>query len=124
MYRLSKTVRFEASHQLPHHDGKCRRLHGHSWQATVVCVGDTLEVAGPKRGMLVDYGDLSAVLKPIVEESLDHWHLNDSTGLESPTSEALAEWLYNKLTKDHRIRDLLHSVIVEETCTSRCEYRL
>lgn len=119
-WTLSKEFRFEASHQLPHHDGKCRRLHGHSWRGMATVCGTKLEEAGSKQGMVVDYGDLSALLKPLVEEYLDHHHLNDSLGLESPTSEAIAQWVHAKLRP--RCPGLV-SITVEETCTSRCEYR-
>lgn len=121
MYKLEKTFKFEASHQLPKHDGKCQRLHGHSWRGTVVCEGaDTdIEEAGPKTGMLIDYSVISAAVDPIVETYLDHYHLNDTLGLY-PTSEVIAKWLYMKLKPK---LPLLAAVIIEETCTSRCEYR-
>lgn len=122
MYRLKKKFKFEASHQLPHHDGKCQRLHGHSWQGVVVLEGNDLVPEGtcdPQSGMLIDYGRISAVLKPVVDNYLDHYHLNQTTGLESPTSENLARWIYTMLKPD---LPQLVSVIVEETCTSSAEY--
>lgn len=121
MWRLEKTFAFEASHQLPWHDGKCRRLHGHSWRCTIVLRGPISElcVEGPKTGMLVDYGDVSKAMKPLLEEYLDHWHLNDTTKLESPTSELLAQWIYKRLEGN---LPYLWAVVVEETCTARCEY--
>lgn len=119
-WTLEKEFRFEASHQLPHHDGKCARLHGHSWRGRIAVSGDRLATSGPKAGMLVDYGDLSAALEPIVRDYLDHWHLNDSTGLENPTSEDLARWVFDRLRS---ALPLLTAVAIEETCTSRCEYR-
>lgn len=120
LWRLSKRFTFEASHRLPHHDGKCARLHGHSWVAVVTCEGDSLQPQGPKHNMLLDYGDISAAVKPLVEDHLDHWHLNDSLVMESPTSEAIARWLFGAV----RLTGLpVSSVVIEETCTSRCEYR-
>lgn len=119
MFTLTKRARFEASHQLPAHDGKCRRLHGHSWYVTVEVSGDTLHASGPKAGMLVDFYDLSRPLDRLIEESLDHYHLNDSTGLENPTSESLAKWIWDRLASEVRG---LSAVIVEETCTSSCRY--
>ena len=120
MFRLEKEFRFEAAHQLPNHDGKCRRLHGHSWVGRIIVEGPDLHVEGAKAGMLIDYGDLSAMVKPLVEKSLDHYHLNESTGLNNPTSEELARWVYNQLKPD---LPLLTAVQIDETCTSRAEYR-
>lgn len=124
MFRLVKQFRFEASHMLPEHDGKCSRLHGHSWVGSIICEGPILHVDGPKAGMLIDYADLSAIVKPIVEERLDHFHLNDSLGLKNPTSEAIAVWIWKAVYKaaSEEMRKILYGVIIEETCTSRCEY--
>lgn len=119
MFTLQKTVRFEASHQLLYHDGKCARLHGHSWKATLVVQGAHLQGAGPKQGMLVDYSDLSVAVKPLVDDFLDHHHLNDTLQTDSPTSEFIARWLYEKLKP---AVPLLTAVVVEETCTSSCRY--
>src|SRR5262245_6366561 len=94
---LSKSYHVEASHQLPHHAGKCARLHRHSWRLTVEVRGELLHVAGPESGMVQDYGAITAVVAPLLDNRLDHWHLNDTTGLESPTSEALATWIYHYL---------------------------
>lgn len=120
MFTLTKTFRFEASHQLPRHSGKCARLHGHSWTMKVEVRGERLHDSGSSSGMLMDYGDISAIVKPLVEDYLDHWHLNDSTGLQNPTSEELARWIFNRLAGS---LPGLTAVLVEETCTSSCEYR-
>jgi 6-pyruvoyltetrahydropterin/6-carboxytetrahydropterin synthase len=119
-WRLEKEFRFEASHQLPHHDGKCQRLHGHSWVGRLVCEGSALHGSGPKQGMLTDFSDMKKAIHSLVEEYLDHWHLNDSLKMESPTSEEVARWIYNQVKP--RLPELT-AVILEETCTSRCEYR-
>lgn len=121
VFRIRKTFRFEASHQLKYHDGKCAHLHGHSWVVNVEVKGSSLNYDGPKQGMLMDFSSLSAVFKPIIEEKLDHRHLNDTLAMESPTSELVAEWIFNQ------IKDLvpgLSAVEVEETCTSWCRYEL
>ena len=67
---LRKEFRFEASHRLPFHQGKCARLHGHSWILEVEVEGPV----NPSSGMVIDFADISACLKRIVEE-LDHRHL-------------------------------------------------
>jgi 6-pyruvoyltetrahydropterin/6-carboxytetrahydropterin synthase len=118
-FKLSKSFSFEASHQLIHHDGKCARLHGHSWKGELIVEGSTLVADGAKENMLIDYGDLSAVIKPIVEKYLDHHHLNNTLQTEMPTSEFIAKWIY-KMVKPQL--PLLVAVIIQETCTSRCEY--
>lgn len=119
MFTLSKSFRFEASHQLPNHDGKCARLHGHSWVGKVYCRGQQLQDTGPKAGMLVDYADIKAVLKPLLNEKLDHWHLNDSTGLANPTSEEVSRWIYQQLKP---LLPSLSAIEIQETCTSSCLY--
>lgn len=120
MYTLTKRFTFEAAHMLEHHDGKCRRLHGHSWKAEVELRGDVLWGDGAKRGMLIDYGDVSRAVKPLIEDYLDHHHLNDTLGTDSPTSEFVAEWIFNALKG--QLDGLLWAVIIEETCTSRCRF--
>lgn len=126
-YTLTKTFRFEAAHHLPGHDGKCARVHGHSWVGHVIVTGDSLIEEGPKEGMLVDYGDLSRAVQPIVEEFLDHWDLNESVARSGydlvPTSENVAWWVFDLLKSNAQVAPLLQAVIIEETCTARCEYR-
>jgi 6-pyruvoyltetrahydropterin/6-carboxytetrahydropterin synthase len=119
-WTLTKRFKFEASHQLPWHDGKCRRLHGHSWKGAVICKGEILQPdGGTKGGMLMDYADISKLVDPIVEKYLDHYHLNDSLDMLSPTSELIAQWIFRQL-EPHL--PLLHAVEIEETCTSACRY--
>lgn len=119
MYLLKKKFTFEAAHQLHNHDGKCSRLHGHSWIGWLIVQGDKLHTSGPKQGMLVDYGDLSAAVKPLVEQYLDHHFLNETTGLEDTTSENLAKWVYDQLSASV---PALVAVTIEETCTAICTY--
>lgn len=119
MYRLSKIFTFEASHRLPNHDGKCARMHGHSWVGRIICEGDALQLKGPQAGMLVDYGKMKEALDPVVENYLDHYHLNETTGLKNPTSEELARWIYNLVKPKLQS---LKAVEVCETCTTSCYY--
>jgi 6-pyruvoyltetrahydropterin/6-carboxytetrahydropterin synthase len=116
MVRLSKTFRFEAAHDLPTFplDHKCRRLHGHSFRFDVIVEGEV----DPAKGYLVDYGDIKAAANPLVKR-LDHYYLNDIEGLENPTSEVLARWIYDRLKP---ALPQLSSIIVHETCSSSCTY--
>ncbi len=115
--RLSKSFHFEAAHDLPTfpEGHKCRRLHGHSFRFDVVVEG---EVA-PEKGYLIDYGDIKQATEPIVKQ-LDHYYLNEIPGLENPTSENIARWLWVMLRPSLSI---LSAIIVYETCSSTCEYR-
>lgn len=115
--RLSKTFHFEAAHSLPTFpDGhKCRRLHGHSFRFDVIVEGDV----DPKKGYLIDYGDIKRAVEPIVKQ-LDHYYLNEIEGLSNPTAEVLSVWLWNRIAPT---LPLLSCVVVHETCTSSCEYR-
>lgn len=114
---LKKTFQFEAAHRLPRlpKDHKCHRLHGHSFQADIVVEGE----CDPELGWVLDYAEISAAFKPIWEQ-LDHHYLNDIPGLENPTSENLAHWIWEQLKP--RL-PLLSRVEVAETCTARCVYR-
>ena len=117
-WTLRKTFRFEASHQLPHHTGKCRNLHGHSWVGQVYVRGSTLHQTGSQTGMLVDYGVIGDAIDTILPQ-LDHRHLNESLDLETPTSELVAVWIYKQLALT---LEGLVAVEIEETCTTSCRY--
>jgi 6-pyruvoyltetrahydropterin/6-carboxytetrahydropterin synthase len=119
-WTLAKKFTFEAAHYLPHHDGKCRRLHGHSWVGYVYCQGSALQTEGSKQGMVLDYSTLKQYLNPLVDDYLDHHYLNDTTGIESPTSEQIAQWIYDRL-QEAGLPGLV-AVRIDETCTSRCVY--
>lgn len=114
---LRKTFQFEAAHFLPHVPAahKCRRLHGHSFQAEVVVAGE----CDPHLGWLMDYADITAAFKPLAD-LIDHNFLNEIPGLENPTSENLAAWIWDRLKP---ILPQLTEVAVAETCTARCVYR-
>jgi 6-pyruvoyltetrahydropterin/6-carboxytetrahydropterin synthase len=113
---LSKTIRFEAAHWLPTfpEGHKCRRMHGHSFVVEVVVEGEVDE----QQGYLIDFGDVKKVVQPI-EDQLDHRLLNDIEGLENPTAEMLARWVYERIKPD---LPLLSRVRVCETCTTSVEY--
>ncbi|MBM3850216.1 MAG: 6-carboxytetrahydropterin synthase QueD [Verrucomicrobia bacterium] len=114
---LRKTLQIEAAHRLPNVPGghKCARLHGHSWRIEVAIEGPV----GEHIGWVMDYADLKAAFQP-VHDRIDHHYLNDIPGLENPTSERLAVWIWNDLKP--RL-PLLCELVIAETCTSQCIYR-
>lgn len=120
MFELRKSFTFEASHVLTKHDGKCSRLHGHSYTLRVVLRGDTLHPDGPKRNMLTDFGDISKAVKGLISSHLDHRHLNDSLSTDSPTAEYIARWVYYQLAP---IFPHLAQIEIGETSSSVAIYR-
>ena len=114
---LRKTFQFEAAHLLPHLPAthKCRRLHGHSFSVEIVVAGE----CDAQLGWLMDFAEISAAFKPLWEQ-LDHYYLNDIPGLDNPTSENLAVWIWQRLKPN---LPLLTEVAVAETCMSRCVFR-
>jgi 6-pyruvoyltetrahydropterin/6-carboxytetrahydropterin synthase len=113
---ISKTFRIEAAHRLPNvpPGHKCARLHGHSFVIEVHVKGPV----DPELGWVMDFADMKAAFAPVFER-IDHRYLNEVTGLENPTSENLARWVWDELKP--RL-PLLDHVIVHETCTSACRY--
>lgn len=114
---IFKEFRFEAAHRLPHvpPGHKCARLHGHSFRVR-------LSVSGPlgaQTGWVMDFADISEKWQPL-HAVLDHNFLNEIAGLENPTSEVLARWIWTRLKPT---LPELSEVMVRETCTSGCIYR-
>lgn len=95
--QIRKHFSFEAAHVLPHHPGKCSRLHGHSYRLEVALEGPLAE-SGPAQGMVRDFDDLKAVVKRSVIERLDHRSLNDL--LANPTAELLVAWIWEQLAPE------------------------
>jgi 6-pyruvoyltetrahydropterin/6-carboxytetrahydropterin synthase len=112
-----KTFTFEAAHRLPDvpPGHKCGRMHGHSYEVTVRLTGPV----HPKFGWVRDFGDVSAAWKPLYER-LDHHLLNEIEGLENPTSENLARWLWKELRP--KLPEI-SEIAVKETATAGCAYR-
>ncbi len=114
---LFKEFTFEAAHRLPNlpPDHKCSRLHGHSFNVKVHVEGEV----DPALGWVIDFGDIKKAMKPIIDR-LDHYYLNEIDGLENPTSENLAMWIWDEVKVE---LPLVSAVEVRETCTSGCVYR-
>lgn len=115
--RLVREFKFEAAHRLPNAPSghKCARLHGHSFRVELVCEGQI----DPHSGWLLDFSEIKRAFEPMWER-LDHHYLNEIEGLENPTAENLARWIWRGLKES---LPLLAQVNVAETCTARCEYR-
>ena len=115
--RLFKEFSFESAHRLPNvpEGHKCARLHGHSFHVRVTVDG----LVGERTGWVMDFAHLKAAFAP-VHDALDHRYLNEVQGLENPTSEQLARWIWRKLVP---ALPELAEVEVRETCTSGCAYR-
>jgi len=115
--RIVRQFTFEAAHRLPNagEGHKCARLHGHSFQVELLCEGDI----DPHKGWLIDFAQIKHLFSPIYDR-LDHHYLNDIKGLENPTSEILARWIWSQLKPSLPI---LSQINIAETCNARCEYR-
>lgn len=79
---------------LPHHPGKCSRLHGHSYRLEVALAGP-LQSEGPAAGMIEDFDVVSRVVKAAVIGELDHRSLNEL--IDNPTAERIVIWIWNRL---------------------------
>jgi len=113
---IFKEFTFEAAHRLPYvpEGHKCARLHGHSFKVEVHVGGDV----DPTTGWIMDFGDIKAAFT-LLDAQLDHRYLNEIDGLENPTSENLAAWIWDRLL--HALPGLAR-IVVRETCTSGCVY--
>lgn len=111
---IYKEFSIESAHRLPNlpEDHKCSRLHGHSFHIRICIEGEI----DPASGWIMDFADIKAAYKPLFEQ-LDHHYLNEIEGLENPTSENLAKWIWDRLKPE---LPLLSKVILKETCTSGC----
>src|SRR5579883_2052806 len=118
---ITKTFRFEAAHHLPEHQGKCARLHGHSYKLEVTLRGPIKDALGTSdHGMVMDFSDLSQIVKEAVIEPLDHQDLNTVTGVY-PTAENLVHWIWGQLVNHGLPQKLLRRVRLWETETSFAE---
>ncbi len=114
---IFKEFSFEAAHLLPNvaPGHKCGRLHGHSFRVSVHLVGPV----DANDGWVRDFQDISCAMEPLLG-MLDHYYLNEIDGLDNPTSEVLARWIWERLNLS---LPGLSQIVVRETCTSGCVYR-
>jgi 6-pyruvoyltetrahydropterin/6-carboxytetrahydropterin synthase len=111
-----KEFTFDAAHVLPNvpEGHKCRRLHGHTYRVRIYVSGEPDD----RVGWVMDFGDIKAAFEPILDR-LDHYYLNDIEGLENPTAEVLARWIWQRL--EPRL-PMLSRIEIHETCTTGCSY--
>lgn len=110
--QIYKIFHIEAAHRLPHvpEGHKCARLHGHSFRVEIHVGGEP----DAHTGWIMDYADIKAAFAPLYDQ-LDHHYLNEIEGLENPTSEHLAQWIFRHLQPS---LPALDKVVVHETCTA------
>jgi 6-pyruvoyltetrahydropterin/6-carboxytetrahydropterin synthase len=113
--KIFKNFSFEAAHKLPlvPKEHKCFNLHGHSFNVGVTVDGPINEI-----GWVMDFSELKQVCEPYIKQ-LDHSYLNEIEGLENPTSENIAIWLWKRLSKE---LPQLFEIEIMETCNSGCRY--
>lgn len=92
----------------------CSRLHGHSFRIELTLSG----ALDPERGWVMDFAEVDSAWHAI-HATLDHRYLNDIVGLDNPTSENLAIWLWNSLRP---ALPLLSRISVMESHDSGCNY--
>lgn len=116
MTEIFSEFRFEAAHRLPNvpETHQCARLHGHSYRVALWVRGEP----DPRTGWIIDFADIAAAFAPLLAQ-LDHAYLNDIAGLENPTSELLAAWIFDRTAES---LPGLHRVMVCETADSGAVY--
>jgi 6-pyruvoyltetrahydropterin/6-carboxytetrahydropterin synthase len=71
--RITKEFTFETGHALFGYDGKCRNVHGHSYKLSVTVIGEPIiDNTHVKLGMVIDFGDLKAIVKEEIIQPFDH----------------------------------------------------
>ena len=113
---IFRVFQIEAAHRLPNvpEGHKCARLHGHSFRIEIHVSGPV----GERLGWVMDFAELRSIFQPL-HDRLDHHYLNEIEGLENPTSENLARWLWQELKPGLAG---LSKIVVQETCNAGCVY--
>ena len=122
MYELKIITRFAAAHQLQMVAKQCENLHGHNWRIEVCVAGEALNEAG----VLIDFGELKAMVKKIIE-ALDHKYLNELKVLDGcpPSSENVARYIAHTLDKELSVPGVrVSSVTAWESDDACATYRI
>lgn len=91
--KIEKTFYIDAAHSLPHYQGKCKQLHGHTWTLKISIDGEPDKLTG----MILDFSDLKYIVETQVISKLDHTYLNDT--VENPTCENISIWIKEQLSR-------------------------
>ncbi len=115
-FELKQHFQIESARFLPKLEKShpCSRMHGHSFKIILTLVGSL----DPVVGWVIDYNEIQERMKPILDR-IDHRVLNEVPGLENPTSEYLAKWLYDQA---RAVLPTLNRVTVAETPATECSY--
>ena len=113
---IFKVFHIDAAHRLPDAPSghKCAQLHGHSFRIEV-------HIKGPvdrRPGWVIDFADIARAFEPL-HDQLDHTYLNEIEGLDNPTSENLACWIWRRLQP---ALPQLSKIVVQESMESGCIY--
>jgi 6-pyruvoyltetrahydropterin/6-carboxytetrahydropterin synthase len=139
--RITKEFRFEMAHALLGYDGMCSNIHGHSYQLSVTLIGKPINnIADPKNGMVMDFGDLKNIVKTEIIDTFDHaLVLNDATPEKEtisslplfekviflpyqPTCENMLPDIASRISKHLPERIKLHNLKLRETNNSFAEW--
>ncbi|MDD2206164.1 MAG: 6-carboxytetrahydropterin synthase QueD [Aminobacterium sp.] len=109
---LKKEFIFDAAHNLVHYKGKCENLHGHTYRMVIV-----IEGTPDHEGMVVDFCEVSSIVKEKVVSRLDHAYINDI--IPQPSAENIAVWVWKEIEQFFkRPHCHLYAVEIWETATS------
>lgn len=96
--RMGLSMEFDAAHHLPMHEGRCSRIHGHTYRVEVVLQGEPGD-----DGMIIDFYMLKKIVGRVIQE-LDHNNLN--TVLQNPTAEMIASHIHRRLHEELKMTGL------------------
>ncbi len=116
---VTKTFTFDAAHKLERYEGKCKNLHGHTYQLHITISGFLNDI-----GMAVDFGEIKDIFQSVIKSRLDHQYLNDVLPSMNTTAENMIVWIWKQIEEEMIKRDLteeghrLETLTLYETPTS------
>lgn len=123
MTTVTKLFEFEACHHLPHYDGACHNIHGHSYKLEVTVSGQVSKNENdPKCGMIIDFKDLKAIVKSVAVDKYDHSNLNEF--FPNPTAEIMVKQIAVDIMSKLPQGVYLMSCKLWETSTSYAEWNV